>query len=70
MEYITVTRSIVKTKEQKLLENKTVQWFLYGDPDHFKKIILTLAGEWQNDLEQQMKNTLLYGTSHPEMYKE
>ena len=60
---------IVKTPKMKLLENRTVQWFLYGDPNFFDNAVIKMQEKMHEEMEQRLRNTLLYGTSHPEMYK-
>lgn len=69
MEYSTISYSTTKTPKQRLLENNTVQWFLYGDPNYLKKVVNKMCERMNKDIERQMSNALLYGVSHPEMYK-
>ena len=56
---------VILTPKQKLLKNRTIQWFLYGDPDYFDNVVVRFLNK---QIEQRMNNAFLYGTSHPEMY--
>jgi hypothetical protein len=55
---------IVETREQKLLNNRTVQWFLFGDPDYINKLIQKTSEE----MTRKMSNHLLYGYYRPEVF--
>ena len=71
MEFYSITRKmLIADPRQQLLENRTIQWFLYGNPNYMDEAIKRLAKEMNKEIEQRITNFFMYGTSHPEIYNQ
>ena len=63
MDYHASGLHVIKTPKMKLMGNRTIQWFLFGDPAFIDKALNSALCDVEKSIEDQMRQIFLFGST-------